>query len=487
MKVLDTLLQDVLVTKRLGASVDTVSSIVFDSRKVEDGVLFVAQKGVLSDGHLFIDKAISLGATVVVCEDLPSEINSEVHYVQVKDSNIALAVIASNYYDNPSSKLKLVGVTGTNGKTTVASLLYALFEKGGYKTGLLSTVKVMVSNVQYPATHTTPDSLAINAYLAKMVDEGVTHCFMEVSSHGIHQSRTEGLCFDGGVFTNLSHDHLDYHKTFAAYRDVKKQFFDTLSKDAFALANVDDRNGKILLQNTKAQKKTYALKSMADYTAKVVEKNFSGMLMQLDTYEVWVRLIGGFNAYNLLSVYAVAKELGFSQEHLLTELSSLQSVDGRFEYRQSSKGIITIVDYAHTPDALQNVLETISEIRSGKESLITVMGCGGDRDNDKRSKMGNIASVMSDQVVFTSDNPRFEDPNEVLLQIEQGVQEENQYKVLSIVDRRQAIKTALRFANQGDIVLVAGKGHENYQDIKGVKIHFDDKEVIAEVLKELNK
>ena len=487
MKVLDTLLKGVVVTKRLGASVDTIAAIVFDSRKVENGVLFVAQRGVASDGHLFIDKAVALGASVIVCEVMPIEIDPSVHYVQVDNSNIALAVIASNFYDNPSSKLKLVGVTGTNGKTTVASLLYSLFEKGGYKAGLLSTVKVMVHTTLYPATHTTPDSLAINNYLSKMVQAGVTHCFMEVSSHGIHQSRTEGLCFDGGVFTNLSHDHLDYHKTFAAYRDVKKQFFDTLSKAAFALVNIDDKNGKILLQNTKARKKTYALKSMADYTAKVVEKNFSGMLLQLASQEVWVRLIGGFNAYNLVSVYAVAMELGYDIDRLLPVLSSLQSVDGRFEYQQSSAGVITIVDYAHTPDALQNVLETISEIRTGNESLITVMGCGGDRDSDKRSKMGKIASVMSDQVVFTSDNPRFEDPNEVLQQIEEGVQQEDQFKVLSIVDRRQAIKTALRFAKQGDIVLVAGKGHENYQDIKGVKIHFDDNEVIAEVLKELNK
>jgi UDP-N-acetylmuramoyl-L-alanyl-D-glutamate--2,6-diaminopimelate ligase len=487
MKVLDTLLKGVKTTKRLGASVDTVTAVVFDSRKVEDGVLFVAQKGVASDGHLFIEKAIASGAVVIVCEVLPLEIDPSIHYIQVQNSNIALAVIASNYYDNPSSKLKLVGVTGTNGKTTVASLLYSLFLKGGYKAGLLSTVKIMVIDALYPATHTTPDSLAINSYLSKMVSAGVTHCFMEVSSHGIHQSRTEGLCFDGGVFTNLSHDHLDYHKTFAAYRDVKKQFFDNLSKDAFALVNVDDRNGKILVQNTKAQKRTYALKSMADYTAKVVEKNFSGMLLQLASQEVWVRLIGGFNAYNLLSVYAVAIELEYDKELLLPMLSALQSVDGRFEYQQSNTGVITIVDYAHTPDALQNVLETISEIRSGNESLLTVMGCGGDRDKDKRSKMGKIASVMSDQVIFTSDNPRFEDPNTVLQQIEVGVQQEDQFKVLSIVDRRQAIKTALRFAKQGDIVLVAGKGHENYQDIKGVKVHFDDNEVIAEVLKELNK
>ena len=487
MATLKDILKGVQVVEQIGDKEVAVNAVVFDSRKIKANDLFVAQKGSAFDGHLFIEKAISLGATVIVCEDLPAAIDSKVVYIKVENSDQALAVIASNFYGNPSAKLKLVGVTGTNGKTTVATLLYDLFEKAGFKTGLLSTVKIRIASESFEATHTTPDSVSINYYLAKMLASGVTHCFMEVSSHGIHQCRTEGLAFDGGVFTNLSHDHLDYHKTFAEYRDVKKKFFDGLSKTAFALTNCDDKNGSFLLQNTKAKKRSYALKSMADFKVRIVEKSFSGMLLQIDRQEVWVRLIGDFNAYNLLAIYGVAVSLGMQEEEVLRLISQLGNVSGRFEYSTSETGIVTIVDYAHTPDALKNVLETIGGIRSGKENLIAVVGCGGDRDNAKRGKMGNIAATLSDQVVFTSDNPRFEDPQRIIDQIEEGVSKEYVKKTLSIVDRKQAIKTAVKLAAKGDIILVAGKGHENYQDVQGVKHHFDDKEILKEILEELEK
>lgn len=487
MKRLKDILEGVAVQEQVGSLDAEVTAVAFDSRKIEEKTLFVAQKGVAVDGHQFVGMAIEKGATVIVCEVMPDELSDAVCYVKVNNSSVALAIIAGNFYGNPSSQLKLVGVTGTNGKTTVATLLYQLFKKAGYKAGLLSTVKIKIDNADYPATHTTPDSVAINYYLSKMVAEGVTHCFMEVSSHGIHQSRTEGLYFDGGVFTNLSHDHLDYHKTFSEYRDVKKKFFDDLSKDAFALTNVDDKNGKVMLQNTKAKKVSYALKSMADYKVKILEKGFSGMLLQIDRQEVWVRLIGDFNAYNLASIYAVAMSLGVEQYEALRLLSQLESVDGRFEYQMSEGGIVTIVDYAHTPDALKNVLETIRGVQTGTESIITVVGCGGDRDAAKRSKMGAIAAELSSQVVFTSDNPRFEDPQAIINQIESGVAEDNLYKTISVLDRKQAIKTAIKFAVKGDIILVAGKGHENYQDINGVKTHFDDKEVLGEWLEKLKK
>lgn len=484
---LKNILKNVKVIEIVGENTPIINAVVFDSRRVQKNDLFVAQKGLAFDGHLFIEKAITLGAAVVVCEELPEKIISGIVYIKVQSSDEALAIIASNYYGNPSSKLKLVGVTGTNGKTTVATLLYDLFKKAGFKTGLLSTVKIRIDENEFVATHTTPDSVSINSYLSKMLEAGVTHCFMEVSSHGIHQCRTEGLEFDGGVFTNLSHDHLDYHKTFAEYRDVKKKFFDSLSIKAFALTNCDDKNGLILLQNTKAKKITYALKSMADLKVRIVEKSFSGMLLQVDRQEVWVRLIGDFNAYNLLAIYGVAINLGLEEDEVLRLMSQLGNVNGRFEYSISEAGIVTIVDYAHTPDALKNVLDTIGGIRSGRENLISVVGCGGDRDASKRGKMGSLAAMLSDQAVFTSDNPRFEDPQSIIDQIEEGVPKEYSQKTLSILDRKQAIKTALKFANKGDIVLVAGKGHEDYQDIQGVKHHFDDKEIIKEILEELKK
>lgn len=453
-----------------------INEIHFDSRSVGVNDVFVAQRGWQVDGHDYIEKAVSNGASVVVCEALPNSIPDSVTFIEVDNSSSALAVMASNFYGNPSSKLKLVGITGTNGKTTVATLLYELFLKANKKVGLLSTVKVMVNANAYKATHTTPDSIAINKHLANMVAEGVEYCFMEASSHGIHQKRSEGLTFAGGIFTNLSHDHLDYHKTFAEYRDVKKSFFDQLPKGAFALTNADDKNGLYMLQNTKASKSTYALKSYADSKVKILEKQFSGTLLSINGTEVWTKLIGEFNAYNLLAIATTAGLLGLDKIEVLTIISRLESVSGRFEYVISDQQVTGIVDYAHTPDALKNVLKTINDIRTGNETVITVVGCGGDRDRTKRPKMGNIASEFSNQVIFTSDNPRSEDPKDILDEIEKGVSPENFKKTLTIIDRKQAIKTACKLANQGDIILVAGKGHENYQEIKGERFHFDDLE-----------
>jgi UDP-N-acetylmuramoyl-L-alanyl-D-glutamate--2,6-diaminopimelate ligase len=393
--------------------------------------------------------------------------------------------MASNFYDNPSSKMPLVGVTGTNGKTTIASLLYQLFKKAGYKVGLLSTVKILVDEVAYKATHTTPDSVTINSYLDKMVAAGVDFCFMEVSSHGIHQKRTEGLTFAGGIFTNLSHDHLDYHETFAEYRNVKKIFFDGLPKTAFALTNIDDKNGNFMLQNTKAKKKTYALQTVADFKVKILEKQLSGTLITVDGTEVWTKLIGVFNIYNLTAIIATAKLLGLEKLETLTIISELESVSGRFEYVVSQGGITAIIDYAHTPDALKNVLETINDIRTGTEKVITVVGCGGDRDKTKRPKMAHIASQLSSQVIFTSDNPRTENPQTILDEIEAGVSPENYRKTLTVLDRRQAIKTACKLSEVGDIILIAGKGHEDYQEINGVRTHFDDLEEVKNCFNQL--
>jgi UDP-N-acetylmuramoyl-L-alanyl-D-glutamate--2,6-diaminopimelate ligase len=486
-KLLKDILYKVAVNAIYGTTDMSVNHIVFDSRSIVEKDLFVAQRGVTVDGHNYIEKAINIGATTIVCESVPSELNPDITYVKVEDSNVAMAIMASNYYDNPSQKLKLVGITGTNGKTTIATLQYNLFRKAGYKVGLLSTVKIMVDSTEYVATHTTPDSVSINRYLHLMVEGNVDYCFMEISSHGIHQKRTEGLEFAGGVFTNLSHDHLDYHNSFAAYRDVKKSFFDKLPKTAFVLVNVDDKNGNIMLQNTKAKKFTYALKSMADYKAKILENQFSGLLLNIDGAEVWVKLIGSFNAYNLLAIYATADLLGLEKFESLRLMSELTSVSGRFQYFISEGGITAIVDYAHTPDALKNVLETINDIRTGNEKVITVVGCGGDRDKTKRPKMGHIASILSTQAIFTSDNPRSENPQSIIEEIESGVESQNYKKTLSIVDREQAIKTAGKFAEKGDIVLIAGKGHETYQDVNGVKLDFDDYKKVQSILKELQK
>ena len=483
MKLLKDILYKVSVNAVYGDTNVKVAQVDFDSRKVVKDSLFVAQKGTSVDGHLYIDKAISLGATTIICEELPIRLEANITFIQVEDSNKTLAIIASNFYDNPSSKLKLIGVTGTNGKTTVASLLYQLFKKSGYKTGLLSTVQILVDTTVFNATHTTPDSVTINYYLHQMVLLGVDYCFMEVSSHGIHQKRTEGLEFAGGIFTNLSHDHLDYHVSFASYRDVKKSFFDSLPKTAFALTNLDDKNGNVMLQNTKARKRTYALKTLADYKAKIIEKSFSGTLISINDTEFWTKLIGNFNAYNLAAIIGVAYELGLEKIEILTIISQLESVSGRFEHLVSDNGVIAIVDYAHTPDALKNVLETINNIRTNNEKLITVIGCGGDRDKTKRPKMAHIASQLSTQAIFTSDNPRTENPDTILEEMEEGVSAENLKKIITISDRRQAIKTACKFSETGDILLIAGKGHENYQEISGERFHFDD---LVEVKKYFN-
>ncbi len=485
------LLKDILYKVSIeavkGSTDISVNKIEFDSRKVQENDVFVAIRGTISNGHDFIDKSITLGAVVVVCDTFPDVISPGITYIQVKDTNSALALMASNYFENPSSKLRLVGVTGTNGKTTIASLLYQLYKKAGYKVGLLSTVKIMVDTLEYPATHTTPDSLTINYYLNEMIEVGCEYCFMEVSSHGIHQKRTEGLHFEGGVFTNLSHDHLDYHPTFAEYRDVKKSFFDHLPKTAFALTNVDDKNGSVMFQNTAARKLTYALKSYADYKAQILENQLSGLLLKVNDNEVWVKLIGTFNAYNLLAIYGTAVELGMDSLEALRLLSELESVSGRFQFIVSKDKITAIVDYAHTPDALQNVLNTISDIRTKNEQLIAVVGCGGDRDKTKRPIMANIASQMSDKVIFTSDNPRTENPAIIITEMEAGVEPQNYKKTLSIEDRKQAIKTACQLANANDIILIAGKGHETYQEVNGIKHHFDDMETVKELLEQLNK
>ena len=484
-------LKDILYKVTLNAVVGSTSinvyAVNFDSRKIEKDHLFVAIRGLVADGHDYIETAIKKGATSVVCESLPKKLDDNVTYVEVDNSNKALAIIASNFYENPSKNIRIVGVTGTNGKTTVTSLLYQLFKKAGYKVGLLSTVKIMVDETEYKATHTTPDSLTINKYLSEMNAEGVEFCFMEVSSHGIHQYRTEGLHFEGGIFTNLSHDHLDYHKTFAEYRDVKKKFFDELSSEAFALVNVDDKNGSVMLQNTKAKKHTYALKQYADYKTQILENQFGGLLLKVDDNEVWTRLIGNFNAYNVLSIYATAELLGLEKVEILRLISDLESVSGRFQYVVSDEKITAIIDYAHTPDALKNVLETINSIRTKNEELITVVGCGGDRDKTKRPKMGHIASALSTKVIFTSDNPRSEKPEDVLSDIESGVEPQNFKKTLTIEDRKQAIKAACQIAQPNDIILIAGKGHETYQEIKGERFDFDDLKIVKEFLKQLQK
>ncbi|TYA53152.1 UDP-N-acetylmuramoyl-L-alanyl-D-glutamate--2,6-diaminopimelate ligase [Formosa maritima] len=484
-------LKDILYKVTLNAVVGStsvsVNKIEFDSRNISNKDVFVAIKGTVSNGHEFIDKAINDGAIAIICETIPNNIEEGITYVEVDSTSKALAIMASNYYLNPSENLKLVGVTGTNGKTTIASLLYQLFKKAGFKVGLLSTVKIMVDNKEYKATHTTPDSITINKYLKKMNDEGVAYCFMEVSSHGIHQNRTEGLHFEGGIFTNLSHDHLDYHDTFAEYRDVKKSFFDKLPNTAFALVNVDDKNGLVMLQNTKAKKFTYALKGYADYRSQILENQLNGLLLKINESEVWTRLIGDFNAYNVLAIYATAELLGLEKVENLRIISELESVAGRFQYLISDEKITAIVDYAHTPDALKNVLETINSIRTKNEELITVFGCGGNRDKTKRPKMGHIASALSTKVIITSDNPRNEVPETIIGDIEKGIEPQNFKKTISITDRKQAIKTACQMANPNDIILIAGKGHETYQEIKGERFDFDDYKIVQEFLKQLQK
>ncbi|AWG20218.1 UDP-N-acetylmuramoyl-L-alanyl-D-glutamate--2,6-diaminopimelate ligase [Flavobacterium faecale] len=486
-KVLKDILYKVAIESISGSTDVAINKLEFDSRKLEAHDVFVAIRGAVSNGHDFIQKAIDLGATVVVCDTLPTVMTAGITYVQVKDTNTALAFMAANYFEDPSKDLKLVGITGTNGKTTIASLLFQLFQKAGYKVGLISTVKIVVDQVEYKATHTTPDSITINHYLTEMIAAGVTHCFMEVSSHGIHQKRTEALHFTGGIFTNLSHDHLDYHATFAEYRDVKKSFFDNLPSTAFSITNLDDKNGAVMLQNTVSKKCTYALKSYANYRAQILENQLSGLLLKINENEVWVKLIGTFNAYNLLAIYAAAIELGMDSLEALRLLSDLESVSGRFEFIVSKDNITAIVDYAHTPDALDNVLKTINDIRTKNEQLITVVGCGGNRDVTKRPIMGGIATEFSDKAIFTADNPRNEDPEAIIVEMEKGVAAHNYKKLLTITDRKQAIKTACQLAQANDIILIAGKGHETYQEVNGVRHDFDDMKTVKEILEQLGK
>jgi UDP-N-acetylmuramoyl-L-alanyl-D-glutamate--2,6-diaminopimelate ligase len=485
MRYLSDLLEGVAFTELQGSADVEISAIVFDSRHVVPGCMFVAVKGTAVDGHDYIDQAVKDGAIAIICEELPAHTATEVDFLMVANSAKALGTIAANFYENPSSNLKLVGVTGTNGKTTIATLLYKLFRDMGYKCGLLSTVENQVNGRIIPSTHTTPDPVALNKLLSDMVDEGCDYCFMEVSSHAIAQHRIEGLKFSGGIFSNLTHDHLDYHKTFDSYLKAKKAFFDTLPKSAFALTNSDDKNGNVMLQNTPAHKKTYGLKSMADYKARIIENQFGGLLLNIDSEEVWFKLVGTFNAYNLLAVYSAALLLEQDKAKVLVSLSKLTGAEGRFEYVVSPNKVIGIVDYAHTPDAVQNVLSTIHDIRKGSEKVITVIGCGGDRDKTKRPIMAKVATEWSDKVILTSDNPRTEDPAQIIKDMEEGIDPAFKRHTVSIADRREALKTACMFAQPGDIILLAGKGHEKYQEINGVKNHFDDMEELLEQFKEM--
>ncbi len=479
---LNDILKNIEIQKVLGDTDRDIASIQFDSRKVEKDALFVAVKGTITDGHQYIAKAIDLGANTILCEVLPKGINKTITYLQVADSSRSLGIVASNFYGNPSENLVLVGVTGTNGKTTIASLLYEMFEKLGYPCGLLSTIENRINGQIISATHTTPDPVQLNALLAQMVDQGISHCFMEVSSHAIHQNRIVGLHFAGGVFTNISRDHLDYHKTVDEYIKAKKRFFDDLPAGAFALTNADDKTGKVMLQNTRAKKVSYSLKTLSDFKCRVVENQFEGLQLEIDGTEIWCKLIGHFNAYNLLAVYATAILLGEGKEAVLTALSTLEPVDGRFEYFISENNVKGIVDYAHSPDALKNVLNTISNIRTRNETLITVVGAGGDRDKGKRPMMAQIAARQSDKLILTSDNPRSEDPGQIISDMEKGIEPEYRKKAVSITNRKEAIKTACMLAAPGDIILVAGKGHEKYQEIKGVKQPFDDRNILESFL-----
>lgn len=479
------LLSDIIYKTRLeeivGSTNLAISSITFDSRLVKKDSLFIAIKGVSSDGHDYIEKAISLGAVAIVCENLPSELKENISYIKVLNSSEALGYIACNFFDNPSEKLKLVGITGTNGKTTSVTLLFNLFKSLGYQVGLLSTVENKINNTVIPSTHTTPDAISLNELLAKMVEQGCQYAFMEVSSHAIVQHRITGIKFTGAAFTNITHDHLDYHKTFDEYIRAKKLFFDNLPENAFALTNKDDRNGMVMLQNCKAKKHAYALKSIADFKCKVIENHLNGLLLNLDNQELWIKLIGSFNAYNATLVYAVSQLLKQDKTQVLTALSNLNSVEGRFQYIKSKSDIIAIIDYAHTPDALKNVLETIKDVRTGNENIITVVGCGGDRDAAKRPIMAEIACEYSNKVILTSDNPRTENPEDILNQMQAGINPVDAKKTLRITDRKEAIKTACTLAQKGDIILIAGKGHEKYQEINGVKHPFDDFKITKEL------
>jgi UDP-N-acetylmuramoyl-L-alanyl-D-glutamate--2,6-diaminopimelate ligase len=485
------ILQDILYKVGLAGvqgSLDReVSQIDFDSREVKINSLFVAVRGTQVDGHLFIDKAIVKGAMTIVCEELPLILNDQITYLQVKDAHQALALLAANFYGNPSSQLSLVGITGTNGKTSTCTLLHDVFTEMGYVCGLLSTVVNKIGKREVPATHTTPNPVALNALLSEMVDEGCQYCFMEVSSHAIHQNRIAGLDFKIAGFTNITHDHLDYHKTFKEYIAAKKKFFDNLSSSAIAIVNIDDANGLVMVQNSNAKVRTLAMKTLADFKVKIIENSFSGLVLEINRHELWTNLIGGFNAYNLLMVYAVAVSLELDELEVLTTLSKLKPVEGRFEQFVSTTGIVAIVDYAHTPDALKNVLSTIQAVRTRNEEVITVVGCGGDRDRTKRPLMAEISAQLSDKVILTSDNPRSEDPEAIITEMKAGISAEKSAKVMAITNREEAIKVACTIAKSGDILLVAGKGHEKYQEIKGVRFPFDDLSLLVKTLKNLNK
>ena len=482
MKTLSEILYKVRLSEVIGSTAIQVSDICFDSRSVQPGSLFVAVRGTHVDGHLYIKQAYQDGAVAVLCEELPTFQASDFTIIKVNNSSQALGQVASNFYDQPSTHLKIVGVTGTNGKTTIATLLFNLFRALGYKVGLISTVCNKIEDQEIPTTHTTPDAINLNKLFAEMVVQGCDYCFMEVSSHAVVQERIAGIQFAGGIFTNLTHDHLDFHKTFSEYLKAKKRFFDELPSNAFALSNFDDKNGSVMLQNTKADRKFYSLRTLADFKAKIVENRVDGLQLNIDGNDVWFRLVGDFNAYNLLAIYGTAVLLNQNPAEVLTAMSALTAVEGRFDYIKSTEGIIGIIDYAHTPDALLNVLNTIDSLRTGNEQVITVVGCGGDRDRTKRPIMAKIAAEKSDRVILTSDNPRSEDPEAILAEMQQGIDATASRKTLSIVNRKEAIKTACALALPGDIILIAGKGHEKYQEVQGIRHHFDDKEVLREFL-----
>lgn len=483
-KVVRDIVYGISLQKVIGSTEVTVETLTLDSRNAGAGSLFFAVAGTRFDGHDFIAKVIEQGCRVIIAEKEVA-VPEGVTLIVTENSHKATGIVASNFYGEPSRQLKLVGITGTNGKTTTTTLLYNLFMQLGYKTGLLSTVVNKIGAETIPSTHTTPDPIALNALLAQMVDANCEYCFMEVSSHAIHQYRIAGLEFAGGVFTNITHDHLDYHNTFKEYLDVKKRFFDELPVTAFALTNIDDKNGRVMIQNTRAKVVTYAMKSPADYKVKVLENQFSGLVLNINGKEVWSRLVGDFNAYNLLTAYAVSILLGEEEEEVLRVLSSLESVEGRFQYFISESGVVAIIDYAHTPDALENVLKTIANIRTKNETLYTIVGCGGDRDKAKRPEMARIACELSDKVILTSDNPRSEDPNQIIEEMNAGVPGYHFKKTISVVDRKQAIKTAISMAEKGDIILIAGKGHEKYQEINGVKHDFDDRQIALELFEQM--
>ncbi len=479
---INNILEGVEVKKVIAGATTEFAKIEFDSRKVQQNDLFVATKGTQVDGHRFISNCVSQGASIIVCQDLPPHLDPNITYVQVEDSAVSLGILASNFYDNPSSKLKLIGITGTNGKTSTVTMLFNLYRALGYHVGMLSTVSNRIDELEIKATHTTPDALQLNALLKQMLEAGCEYCFMEVSSHAIVQERIKGLEFKVAIFSNITHDHLDFHKTFKEYIKAKKRFFDFLPSSAVAVVNMDDKNGAVMVQNTKASVKSYGIKSMCDYKARILENDFSGLHLIINYKELWTPLVGEFNAYNLMAVYATAMEMGADEIEVLRQLSYIQTAEGRFDFIKGDKGVNAIVDYAHTPDALKNVLNTINDIRGGAGQLISVVGAGGDRDKSKRPEMALIAAEKSNRLILTSDNPRSENPEAIIDDMEAGVPADRKNTCLRISNRKEAIKTAVALAKEGDIILIAGKGHEKYQEINGVRYHFDDKEIINELI-----